>query len=102
NSRLLYPSHVTPQGTHGGISDAYGDSTEPPAMVAMCARSNSRRAESCRWRTRLCLWLTRRLHSDILSERFTNCANASRRSTTRHQESIECVQANKPIKIARV
>src|SRR5439155_588600 len=42
--------------------------------------------------------LDRRLHSDILSERFTNCANASRRSTTRHQESIECVQANKAFK----
>src|SRR5207253_6164701 len=46
--------------------------------------------------------LDRRLHSNIISERFTNCANASRRPATRHQESIECVQGNKPIKIARV
>src|SRR5207245_1366402 len=46
--------------------------------------------------------LERRLHSNILSERSTNCANASRWPATRHQESIECVQGNQRIKIARV
>src|SRR5207249_915955 len=46
--------------------------------------------------------LERGLHSNILSERFTNCANASRRPATRHQESIRCVQGNKRVKVARV
>ena len=31
------------------------------------------------------------LHGDILSEHLTNCPNAPRWGTTRHQESIDCV-----------
>src|SRR5438552_6181526 len=57
-----------------------------PPLVRFCARR-----ELDRW-----------LHSSIVSERFTNCANAPRRPATRHQECTECVQGNKRIEIARV
>ena len=43
-----------------------------------------------------------RLHGDMLSEHLTNCATASRWGSTRHQESIDCIQVDKRINIPGV